>query len=242
MGDGPEPFGFFGRYLGRLRESLARRRKADFPDVGRFTMVLILAVAAYIVLSLLLVPTGSSRELNFVSERGSVTALSGVFLGAGAACAFLSFFIQYGRRAHDQGLWLLVTAALGFLALDELLMFHERVDSLLGERASTLPVLAAFRNLNDVVVIAYGIVAVPFLVCLFPALLRYPKLAEVFAVAFSFYLLHTLIDSTQEPPTTYSIIAEESAKLFSTAFLAFGSFIGTVGIVWNHPVKKSASN
>ncbi len=231
MGNEANASGPVSRYLRRLGRSVAWRHEADFPQIGGLVVILVLAVAAYIALSILAVP--EDRKMHFASERGSVTALSAIFLGAGAAFAFLSCFVQHRASGRDRGLWLLVAMALAFLALDELLEFHERVGWFLADGSTGLTLPPSFRNWNDVVVIAYGLVAIPFVIYLFPAIWRYPRLAETFAVAFLFYLIHTLIDSTQEPPTTYSIIAEESAKLFSSAFLAFGAFIGTVGIMWN---------
>ena len=50
-------------------------------------------------------------------------------------------------------------------------------------------------------------------------------------VAFCLYCMHTFIDSTQEPRTTVSVILEESAKLFSCAFLAISMLVGLLDII-----------
>ena len=127
------------RYLSRVQQSMTLRHTAAFPEIAGLVVICVTAVASYIVLSLWLVPADLPREWRFRSETGSVTALSGVFLVAGAACAFVSF-------------------------------------------------------------------------------LRYPRLAEVFAIAFFFYLVHTFVDATQDPPTTYSVILEEPSCLAPPAW------------------------
>ena len=223
-------------YLSRVQQSMTLRHTAAFPEIGGLVVICVTALASYIVLSLWLVPADLPQEWHFRSETGSVTALSGVFLAAGAACAFVFFFIQHSHGDRDRGVWLLVSMALGFLALDEFLMFHERAGEVLEDLETTWLTLPGWiKNWDDAIVFVYGIVALPFLTYLFPTILRYPRLAEVFAVAFFFYLVHTIVDATQDPPTTYSVVLEESAKLLGSACLAFGSFVGTIGVVWNRP-------
>ena len=95
------------RYLSRVQQSMTLRHPAAFPEIGGLVVICVTAVASYIVLSLWLVPADLPREWHFRSETGSVTALSGVFLAAGAACAFVSFFIQHSHGDRDRGVWLL---------------------------------------------------------------------------------------------------------------------------------------
>ena len=73
-----------------------------------------------------------------------------------------------------------------------------------------------------------------------PDILRYRMVLELFVVAFVFYVLHTVIDSTQEPYTTTSVILEESAKLFCGTFLALGAFIGFLGVLCKSTMKNGA--
>ena len=49
---------------------------------------------------------------------------------------------------------------------------------------------------------------------------------KLLGVAFVLYALHTVIDSTQLPPTPASRILEESAKLLCGAILALSMFFG----------------
>ena len=56
-----------------------------------------------------------------------------------------------------------------------------------------------------------------------------PMLLEMFTVGFLFYILHTYIDSTNEPRTVTSAIFEESSKLYCVMFLALGAIAGFIG-------------
>ena len=85
-------------------------------------MATLLLTLLYIAASLMLVPSSEPPIFNF-REGGSVTALSATLLGASAAFAFASaYFATTGRHRI---LWIVLFAALGFLALDELLQFHD---------------------------------------------------------------------------------------------------------------------
>ena len=124
--------------------------------------------------------------------------------------------------------WGLSAGGFLFFSFDELLQFHER----LGEFIASTPIGPAeiFRNWNDVIVIGYGMIAILVLFYCLPAILRIPMVAETLALAFGFYLTHTIIDSTQVR-TSLSIIVEESAKLFSSAFLALAMLYGIFATV-----------
>ena len=135
-------------------------------------------------------------------------------------------------RAKDRRIWfwLVMTVSFAFLAFDELLQFHERI----GRVVERIAAPGIFRSWDDIIVIAYGVVALPALIAFLPSLIRYRMVFEMFAVAFVFYGIHTLIDSTSEPPTAVSVILEESAKLYCGAFLALGAFVGFIGVLWNY--------
>jgi hypothetical protein len=123
---------------------------------------------------------------------------------------------------------LLAALGLGFFALDEFLQFHEtwgRSVKLAFGRSGT------FRNWNDVIVIGYGVVGLILGIIFFREILRYPRLAEMLIFAFLFYCIHTIIDSTQQPRTLVSVIFEETAKLYSSSFLAISMSVGLLGVV-----------
>ena len=224
------------RYQSLVRESLAQRRNTSLPRIGWLTAALVIFVVFYILLALVTVPEDASPAFNFRSERGTITALSAIFLGMGGGFAFASFFMSQDPNNRQRYFWLLMAMAMGFLSLDELIGFHEDLGRYIEYRtASNAAPLGIFRNWNDVVVISYGIPALFLMIYFLPSLLRYPRVFEIFVIAFSFYVIHTFFDATQEPPTTYSYIFEESAKLFCSAFLALGTFVGLVGTVYSKP-------
>jgi hypothetical protein len=182
----------------------------------------------FLVFSILVVPEGRPREFHFASERGSITALSSIYLAMGSAFSLGAFMV--GIRNDDSHRWLfgIMGGALTFLAFDEVFQFHEGFGLLMGSRVGS----SVFRSWNDIIVIVYGLIALPTLALLLPSILRHRMLMEMLGVSFLFYVLHTAIDSTQEPRTTLSAISEESAKLFCVLFLLFGALLGFLGSIW----------
>ena len=222
-------------YRARLADASAYRRGDRLPPAFAQTALLLsLFVVAYLLVAVVAVPSGSDRDFHFYEERGAVTALSAIFMAV--ACAFAAAAAHLCRGSSIRGFWawLLMTAGLGFLALDELLEFHEYVGWLLDERDPLPSISGSFRTWNDIIVIAYGLLALPIGLWMLPVLLRYRGLIPALGVAFACYFVHTLIDSTQEPPTTLSIILEESAKLLCSASLALTLFLGLCGVVREH--------
>ena len=218
---------FFHRQLG---DAVVERRAAHLPGVA-FTIVAIIGCTlAYIVLAMILVPSNEPREYHFVNEDGAATALSAVFLAAASAFSLASMVTLLRVKRPRKWVWLVLALGFAFLSFDELLQFHERVGHLVERSRSS----GLFRSWNDIIVLLYGVVALPILVALLPALLRWRMVLEMFMIAFLFYGIHTLVDSINEPPTSTSIIVEESAKLLCGAFLMIGTLFGFIGLLWNH--------
>lgn len=206
----------FLSYQQALQRSLDHRKGVADPAMDW----LVPGVVAGLALSILLaVQVGPAQrpEHHFADERGLITVLSALFLamagGFAGACVLLERSETRGSRAW----WILSACACWFLSLDELLEVHEKLGDVISGTA--LGPATVFRNWNDVVVMGYGVVAILALVYFLPAIVRLPRVAELLASAFGFYVIHTLIDSTQDR-TSLSIILEESAKLFSSAFCA----------------------
>jgi len=212
-----------------LRAAMIYRKKANLPNINVLIASVTIFTLAYILYAIIFAPAGHSRSYHFVNERGLITVLSAMFLTMASSFSLGSLVVHI--REKDSHIWPWVVMALGFaiLALDELLLFHEHLGSIIGRYGS----FGIFRNWNDVVVILYGVIALPIMGVLLPSIIRYRMILELFAIAFIFYGIHTLIDSTQSPTTTYSIIFEESAKLFCGSFLALGAFVGFLGSLWN---------
>ncbi|TKB48163.1 hypothetical protein FCL40_13620 [Ferrimonas sediminicola] len=220
----------------RLREAVAYRKQTRLPNVNLIISFVSLSTLAYIVLALFAIPSGTLPDYHFVNEGGAITALSAIYLAM--ASSFSMGALAVTIRAKDSNVWPWVIMTLGFgvLALDELLQFHERFGSVLGQYMES----GMFRNWNDVIVILYGVVALLIVASILPSLIRCKMLPELFVIGFVFYGIHTFIDATQEPRTVVSAIFEESAKLLCVLFLALGSFVGFLGILWNFNPANSA--
>ena len=76
------------------------------------------------------------------------------------------------------------------------------------------------------IIIIYGLVALPVLIYVYPTIFEVPYIAEYFVIAFICYVIHTTIDASFRPPTTVSYIFEESAKLYTSTFMALGLLSG----------------
>lgn len=122
--------------------------------------------------------------------------------------------------------------------MDELLLFHERIGSDINRQQIAF-LRENFGNANDLIVILYGCAAVFAMLLVLPTVLEFPRFIELFGLAFVFYLIHTITDSTQEPPTFASHVIEESAKLLCSATLAVAHFAGLMtvarGVVSDRP-------
>ena len=209
----------------RLKDAIRVRRRAKLPNIGWLVLGMAALTVLYCFLAIYLVPSNKPPDFNF-QEGGAVTALSAIYLASACGLAIAANLIHRRAEGRHQWFWTILAGGLAFLAFDELLQFHERVDRLVIERL--LPE-AGFQSWNDLIVVIYGLVAVLIMFFLLPALLKYRMVPELFAVAFIFYAIHTLIDSVQTTSTLTSIVLEESAKLVSVAFLALGTLAGFLG-------------
>ena len=214
-------------YKDKLKNSLYHRRQIA-PPPTRFPVALVVAgLFIYILIAILIAPDGSP-EYHFNSESGIITVLSAIFLALASGFAGTCFLLKHNSTDWLRFFWLLTAFGFLFFCLDELLQFHEKLAGLI-ERSSVGPT-QTFRTWNDVIVIGYGVVAIPILFYFLPEILRFPRVAEILVTAFSCYVIHTIIDSTQRR-TSLSIILEESAKLFSSAFFAIAMLFGILTIV-----------
>ena len=155
------------------------------------------------------------------------------FASAGAGFCFL---VMTESKDKQKYFWLLAALGFFFFSFDELFGFHEKFGGLIGRE---LGGSGSFRNWNDLIVIGYGLVALPVLLYFIPELLRSPKVAELLGVAFVCYMLHTIIDSTQVTASTTSIILEESCKLFAALFFAFAMVVAALTEVNSIRIKAA---
>ena len=221
-------FGMKNRFRDKLIEAMVNRKRANLPKLNLTINLACLLTLAYIVLAIFAVPSGKLPDYHFVSERGALTVLSAFLLAMASSFSIGSLVATIRTRDLHIWMWVIMTLAFGVLSLDELLQFHERFGAIIGRSVDS----GIFRNWGDVIVILYGVIALLIMVPLLPSMMRYPMLVELFATAFIFYAIHTLIDSTQEPRTIASAILEEAAKLFCVLFLALGTFVAFLGSLW----------
>lgn len=210
-------------------EAATQRRGSELPKVGWIIAVTVVGTTAYILLAIMFVPSGESREFHFLNERGVITVLSAILFAAAGTFSMAALVARIRMESRFVETWAILSVSFFFFAFDELLEFHERAGIVLERYADP----GMFRNWNDVIVIGYGILAAALIGLSLPTLVQHRILLAMFVTAFAFYAIHTLIDSAIEPKTTMSVILEESAKLFSAAFLAIGSFVGFLGAFWN---------
>jgi len=214
-------------YKNHLRESWRVRREKPPLRAAKFVTPAVLVTGFYIGVCLLAVPEGKEADYHFLSERGLITAMSAALLSAAAAFCFCALAMRHRAQQVDKKLLILMAMGFLFLALDEVAQFHER----LGPLVPDVGYLGSFRNGNDIVVILYGIVSLPIAAAVLPHLLRFRMMLECLVVAFGFYLVHTIIDVTQDPRTLLSVIFEESSKLFCGSFMALGAYMGFADIL-----------
>lgn len=202
-------------YLDMLHEA----RMGQIDTSGRLTRTYIwitaLAVSFIFVASVTIWPAGKPT-LHF-EEGGAVTGISTLMLAMSAGFAFAMFLMRGHKELRVRATWLLATAGLVFLALDEQIELHERIGGVLDEYIQTasygLPLV------NDLIVIGYGIAAVPALLFALPELLRWRGVVEIFAIAALFFVLHTVIDTTDLERNPLWFIAEETTKLICVTFI-----------------------
>lgn len=209
-----------------IRSSLATRKEEGQPRVEPIVVTMFVFVLGWLVLSVAFSPS-IDRDHHF-GEDGAVTALSATLLAGAASFALGTFVVSHRGGLRRIVPWLLISVGFALLALDELMMFHEEFGTFIDERVSS----GSFRNWNDIIVIVYGFLAIGGAALFLPTLLRYRLVGELLGIAFLFYVIHTVIDSTQEPRTTTSKILEESAKLVSVSFLALAMLTAFLAAIW----------
>lgn len=222
------------KYFPATISALEFRKTTKIPHLGRIIFISIMLILTYIALAIKLTPSSEGIEFNFVSERGAITAFSGVLLALASAFSFGTVLLKVRKGERCYSVWFVLMLGFLFLAFDELLLIHEIIGAKIGQTRDA----GSFKNWNDVVVIVYGMIAVPIGAFYFSELLRYKMVIELFVLGFIFYMAHTYIDSIYHEPTPRSIIFEESCKLFSVGFLAIGTFVGFLEVLWNRSFEE----
>ena len=213
-------------FLRHCREALAQRSQVTLPSLKKPIVLLIIGTVLYLSFWVMFAPE-NKRGTFFIREVGPVTYLSALFLALASIFSGVSFYLSKERTDFSRFFWLLATVGFAFLFLDELMEFHEMWGKWF-DRVVGIP--EGFRRWDDIVVILYGFVALFIVAGFLPEIFRYPKVMQMMGIAFLFYFIHTLVDSTQEPRTQMSGIIEESAKVFCSEYLAISMFVAILGI------------
>lgn len=169
------------------------------------------------------------RAAAFAEEGGAITWVSFALLLSSALIAWRGALMPFPGEALRRLIWLCMAGGLSFLAADEVLGFHESVGSLLDEQVSVQE--AGFRNWNDLIVIGYGVVALPLLLAFAPELLRHRGMLQMLGLGFLAYAGHTAVDSVFKP-SGISVIVEEGFKVSCGLALVWSIALGVRGLLW----------
>jgi hypothetical protein len=196
--------------------------------------VVTVCVLAYIGLSVAIAPpsivdpNGTALPYNFKSERGSITLLSsGMFLVAACLAGFTLLTVR-AERGRPRMLWFALTAAMAYFAIDEVMGFHEAAGELLDENVPKGP----FRTYNDVVVIVYGLIAVPLALLLWREVVRYQRLLTMLLIAGVLYVGTSSVDTLTADATATSTVIEEGIKVCCSTYFALSMLTGLVAARW----------
>jgi hypothetical protein len=221
--------------LGGILSSLKKRFQEYQSFIIKLTALVILFVSIFISLSVYLHPEGTRYSFHFYLDTGAITILSSSFLTIASFLSFFSFLLSSSENKRLRLFFLIMSITLIYLVLDELFLFHETIGDNL-DKTGFLKIIfqkTAIRRWNDLIIILYGVLALPVMLFFTPIVIKIPYILEFFILAFLCYAAHTTIDSVVEPATTPSYIIEESAKLFSSAFLVLGLYAG-----YQHVTKR----
>jgi len=216
-----------------ITEIFDNRMRQYNPQVVRLLILIFLVVLIYIFFSVRLHPQNSPYSYHFVREDGSITILSAAFLSTAGLLSIVSFIFCPFKNKHRKVFFFVMALALTYLTLDEVLHFHEMVGDRLDQTGFLKIIFTntSIRRWNDLIIILYGVVALPALIYFLPIAFKTPYLGEFFILAFASYALHTAIDAVVEPPTVPSTIIEESFKLYAGLFLTIGSGAGLMSVM-----------
>ncbi|SDE12795.1 hypothetical protein SAMN05421538_104102 [Paracoccus isoporae] len=174
-------------------------------------------------------------------EGKAGTVLSGLML---ALIGLVNFRIYHARRgpgmfrlSAPETLWLLLSLAFLFLFLDETFQIHEGIDRVF-HLVTVLRETAATDRIDDLIILAYGLIGVGILVFHRREVTRIPRLSAYLIAGFVLTLLQTGFDAltngeeflvwldlsgrVAETVHRWASLAEEALKLLAEAVLLAG--------------------
>ena len=205
--------------------------------VWRHVTIVLLFAAAYVTIAYL---SGGERDPDhYFGEGRAIDVMSALFLSVAGSFAWACFLLRWQTLGEGRLFWMLLAVGFLFVALDEMLEFHENVDYWLRGTWVGWPPL--FRNWNDVIVISYGLGGIALLARYWREIARLPQAFILLALGSAFYVLHTGIDSLVSNSAAKNLV-EESAKLTATAFFALSmlaAFIAMLQALRHAPLATS---
>ena len=150
------------------------------------------------------------NDKEIAGEGQLLSHLSVLLLGLVSSAALFRGTCSYG---WERRLWLLISGAFIYLALDEYLLIHERCDKrihkILGIQETTLT-----DALDGVIVLLYGVAAIAVVVIFRHILRQYPGSLTYLGIAFSFLFLMIFLDLVEHVLFDNPYL-EESCKVLS---------------------------
>ena len=177
-------------------------------------------------------------------------------LGTWASCllllssATLAFDTWRARRpARGALLWLLIASGFVYLALDDAFSWHEKLDRFLHRKVLGIVPTDVTTSLDDLIIGAYGLVALALLYRFRDEIRRVPTLMRLLAIAMGLMFLQVAIDVIDHEAVLRALaekgpnrqllrlwvpVAEETVKL-----VAEGVFVLAFARAWRYARRRS---
>lgn len=214
-------FGVFEKTRRDVLEALKERRQRSARPIAWIVIGVVSVNFLAIVLGII---SGTDvKPYQEFSEGGFITYMSAGYMLTTGAFAFLCFLLRFRAANIGKWFWLLTSAGFFFFTVDEVLQIHENLGLLISDTVTDS--VPGLRSWNDLLVISYGFAGIFVLLLFLPEVLRIARFAELVSIAFSFYIVHTAIDSIVLTQDIWKVAPEESAKLFSASFFALSMLV-----------------
>ena len=138
-------------------------------------------------------------------EGGLGTWASVVLLAASAVVAFATWRAR--RAATGAALvWLVIAAGFVYLALDDALSWHEKLDRFVHRKVLGIATTEVTKHLDDLILGVYGLLALAVLYRFRDELRRVPGLPRVLALAMGLMFLQVAIDMLDHPDAIRALV------------------------------------
>jgi hypothetical protein len=155
---------------------------------------------------------------------------SAILLGMAGALAFAAFLLQASARVRRL-FWLVCACAFVFLAFDELMQFHERLEWWLSDAHLARP--ESLPRWNDVIVTSYGAMALLFCALAMPEIRQHRSVAIHLALGLLFFAGYAAAGATIETETVREF-TEEMCKVLANTSFAIAMLAGLLSIARAH--------